>query len=123
MHYIQGTIDAVELEAPDLKLKRFSLLPSSEYLLILPDGENKALFIESTGKKQACLIKTSKTSGAKPVVFLKSSSCCDVAMSTLLIKAKHDHATIRVCVRPEKDERSNAVPYPNVEDVAEIHFI
>ncbi len=130
MYYIEGTLDVIELEAPGLKLKQFSLLPSSEYLLAMPDGEKKALFIEFADKqiwvadkKQACLIGTSKNSGGKQVVVFKSSSSGDSALSSLLIQAKRDRVTIRVCVKPAKNKRSNATPYPSVEDVAEIHLV
>lgn len=122
MYYIEGTLDVIELEAPDLKLKQFSLLPSAEYLLAMPDGEKKALFIEFADKQQACLIKTSDNTGGKKVVVFRAITPCDAALSSLLIQAKRDRATIRVCVRSEKNEQANAVPYPSVEDVVEIHL-
>lgn len=123
MHYIEGTLDVIELEAPDLKLKQFSLLPSSEYLHAMPDGEKKALFIEFADKQQACLIKTSDNTGGKKVVVFRATTPCDSALSSLLIQAKRDHVTIRVCVKPAKNIRSNATPYPSVEDVVEIHLV
>ena len=128
MFYVEGIVDAIELEVSGPKLKQFSIVPSSEFLITLPDGKKKILFADCYGKNDykqnvACLIEPKKSKNDKDIIPFKVQIPIAPSLIEILIRAKYNRLPIRVCTGQVKDERSNAVQYPDVEDVIEIHFV
>lgn len=120
-YYIEGTIDTIGIEATGCKVKQFSLLPLSAFLITLPDGKKKAIFVEDSFHV-AGLVDSKMNAESKDVVrFNAASSVCDLA--DILTQAKRGRMTLRIYVRPKKNWQNNAEPYPNVDDVLEIQFI
>ena len=105
-YYIDGTIDLIGISS-DNKTVRFSLLPSSEFLKTIAQGEKRALFIRNDdgASKQdddkdtkpilALLAKVFKNEAGKEVLnFTMANSDC--SLKCLLLEAKNNRNTIRV---------------------------
>ena len=124
MFYIEGTVDSIELEVDGLKLKRFSIVPTSQFMITLPDGKSRVLFVDYENKDAAFLVKAEKNGKDKEVVFFEVQIVCtSAALVNLLNQVKNNRSTIRVCVRPEKNEQGNVIPSPNLRDVFEFHQV
>ena len=122
MFYVEGIIDSIELDIKDSKLKRFSLMPASQFMITLPDGTKKVLFVDYGNKENACLIEAEKNGNDKAVVFC-NSQCSSVALINCLNQLKCNRSTVRICVGAKNSEQNDVVTRPNPEDVLEIHLI
>lgn len=132
MFYVEGSIDSIELEVSDFRVKQFSIVPSSEFLITLPDGKKSVLFVdykENVSTKDdslrdgARLLNAKKNENDKEVVCFKLRKPLTSTLIDILIQAKYNHSSIRVCTGQVKDERNNAVQKPDIEDVTEIHLV
>lgn len=125
--YVEGIIASIELEVSGSKMKQFSLVPASEFLVALPDGKKKVLFVYCSENDRemntACLVKTDKNENDKDVIFFKAQDPWPSVLLNMLIQAKSNRSKVRVCTRRRKNSQNNAIPYPNLEDVFEIHLI
>lgn len=93
-YYIDGTIDSIEIG--EEKAVRFTLLPSTEFLKTVAEGEKKALLIEKSGKT-ALISDPTKNENEKEVLKFKISNT-DCSLKCLLLEAKNSRNTIRVFV-------------------------
>ncbi|MBR3923106.1 MAG: hypothetical protein IKJ45_08315, partial [Kiritimatiellae bacterium] len=50
MFYVEGIVDSLEFEINRFNLKQFALVPSSEFMITLPDGAKRVLFVDYCGK-------------------------------------------------------------------------
>lgn len=128
MFYVEGVVDSLEFEVKDSNLKRFSLAPSSEFMIALPDGTKKALFVDSFGKNAcernvASLTKVEAKDSEKNIVFFEPQSLFTHVLIDTLVQAKCNRLKVRVCIGRSKDKRNNAIPHPDLTDVVEIHLI
>lgn len=128
MFYIEGTIDSLEFEIRHFKLNRFSLVPSSEFMITLPDGTKKALFVDSFGKNDcertvASLTKAETKGTGKDVVYFEMHSLSSQVLIDILVQAKYNSSKIGVCVGRRNDEKDNAILHPDLADVVEIHLV
>ena len=128
MFYVEGIIDSIELEVSGPKLKQFSIVPLSEFLITLPDGKKKVLFVDCYDENDykqnaACLIEPRKNKNDKDIILFKAQISLASPLTEILIQAKYNHSPIRVCTRRMTNEQNNAIPYPNIEDVGEIHLV
>ena len=121
MYYIEGTIDTIGIEATGCGVKQFSLLPSSAFMITLPDAKKKAIFIRDSFYEAGLVEPTKNEEGKDAVVFKAKSAGSHFA--EILVQAKRDRQTLRICVKPKKNWQDNAEPYPNVDDVLEIIFL
>ena len=122
MFYVEGIIDSIEVEFKGRKLKRFSLMPASQFMITLPDGTKKVLFVDYGNKENACLVTPEKNENDKEVVFCYSQ-CSSVALTACLNQLKCSRSTVRICVGAKNSEQNDVVTCPNLEDVLEIHLI
>ncbi len=132
MFYVEGVIDSIELEVSSPKLKQFSIVPSSEFLITLPDGKKRVLFIDyeekvsttdDSARNGAFLHETKKNKNDKDVIYFKAKQPFTSTVIDILIQSKYNHSSVRVWTRQWKDERNNAVQHPCIDDVIEIHFV
>lgn len=122
MFYVEGIIDSIELDLKDSKLKRFSLMPASQFMITLPDGAKKVLFVDYGNKENACLIEAEKNGNDKAVVFC-NSQCSSVALIDYLTQLKCSRSAVRICVGAKNSEQNDVVTRPNPYAVLEIHLI
>ena len=120
-YYTEGTIDSIGIEANECKLKQFTLLPSSAFLITMPDGKKKAIFIEDSCNNAGLVDSKKNAEGKDVVMFNAASAGRDIA--DILTQAKRDRMTLRIFARPKKNWQDNAESYPNIDDVIEIHLI
>ena len=96
MYYTEGTIDAIELiktQAGTQKMPlRFSLLPSSAFLVAINDGKKKILFVDASGKS-ANLVTPNKNAVGKECQWFEID--VDPYLS-ILTAAKINHSQISV---------------------------
>ena len=128
MFYVEGNIDSIELETEGPKLRRFSLIPAPEFLLTQPNGTKKVLLLnyyrgDGCEMNVASLVKADKNENDKEVVFFKAHDSWTSALIDILIQAKCTRSKVRVCIRRMKNKRNNAISYPNLEDVIEVHLV
>ena len=124
MFYVEGIIDSVELDLEGLKLKRFSLMPTSQFIITLPAGTKKVLFVDYDNKSNAYLSEAEKNGNDKVVIFCKLQFAHTSGfLINFLNQLKFNRSNVRVCVRSEKDEQNNVIARPNSEDVLEVHLI
>lgn len=121
--YVEGTIDSLVFEVKSPDVKRFSLTPSPEFVITLPDGTKKILFLEKRGENTAGLVAPEKNGNGQEDIFFKVQCPCPCIMADILMRAKCNRSKIRVCVGSKNCEEDKAVLCPNIEDVDEIHFV
>ena len=128
MFYVEGNIDSIELETDGPKLRRFSLMPSPEFLVAQPNGTKRVLLLDyysgdDCRMNVAILVKGDKNENDKKVLFFKPHDSWTFALIDILIQAKCTHSKVRVCISRMKSKRKDAISYPNFEGVIEVHLI
>lgn len=122
MFYVEGIIDSIELEFKGPKLKRFSLIPASQFMITLPDGTKRVLFVDYDNKSTAYLVRAEKNGNDKEVLFFKSKNS-SVGLIDCLNQLKYSRSAVRVCVGEKKNRRKNVISCSNPEEVLEVHLI
>ena len=128
MFYVEGIVDSLEFEINRFNLKQFTLVPSSEFMITLPDGAKRVLFVDYCGKNDcqrnvASLAKAETNGTEKDIVCFETQGSFANALIDILVQAKHNRSKIRVCTGRSKDERNNAIPHPDLAHVVEIHLV
>ena len=122
MFYVEGIIDSIELEVDCPKQIRFSLMPISEFLITLLDGEKRILFVDCN-KRSASLVEVQKNGNDKEVVFFNLQRSWACTLIDVLTQAKCNRSMVRVCVDSQQNEKDNTVPCPNSDVVVGIHLV
>ena len=98
-YYIDGTIESIEITTAEKQPLQFSVIPSSDCLKTVAEGEIKALFIMNADKMKeswpAILEKVSKNESGKEKLDF-TTNCVDSALKCLLLEAKNNRNTVRV---------------------------
>ena len=128
MFYVEGTIDSLEFEINRFNLKRFTLVPSSEFMITLPNGAKRVLFVDycvnnDCERNVASLAKAGTNGTETYIVCFEAQGSFTNALIDFLVQAKCNRSKVRVCTGRSKDEKDNAIPYPDLSDVVEVHLV
>ena len=113
MHYIEGTIDALEISGANPGRIRFSVIPASERILSRDGGKKTALFTDSSSS-EALLVESSKNASGKEVLWFHAKE----HLCSILLSAKNNRNTIWVwCDNPEAPKLDDQEPIPPISTI------